>query len=108
MKVDLGIWGQLTRVAILLLIASAVLAIGVWYMPVIEHNERLRKRIQELEQEVRIEEAQSRQLRANIEAVSKDPRTIERMARERLGYARPDETVIRFDSPPTHPPRAER
>jgi cell division protein FtsB len=26
-----------------------------------------------------------------------DPKTIERLAREKLGYAKPDETIIRFE-----------
>lgn len=104
MKVDLGIWGKLTRVAIFLLLLSGILAVGVWYMPVIQHNERLRKRILELEQDVRVEEDRGRALRNAIEAVSKDPKTVERLARERLGYAKPGETVIRFEPPPTTNP----
>jgi cell division protein FtsB len=27
-----------------------------------------------------------------------DPKTVERLTREKLGYARPDETVIRFET----------
>jgi cell division protein FtsB len=32
-----------------------------------------------------------------------DPQTVERLAREKLGYAKPDETVIRFEAPATNP-----
>jgi cell division protein FtsB len=31
-----------------------------------------------------------------------DPKTVERLTREKLGYARPDETVIHFESAPTN------
>jgi len=33
-----------------------------------------------------------------------DPKTIERLMREKLGYARPDETVVRFEPPATNGP----
>ena len=38
----------------------------------------------------------NRELRLEIDFKS-DPKTVERLAREQLGLARPDETVIRFD-----------
>jgi cell division protein FtsB len=31
-------------------------------------------------------------------ALRNDPKTVERLARERLGYARTDETVFRFET----------
>ena len=33
-----------------------------------------------------------------IDALRNDPKTVERLAREKLGYARSDETVIRFET----------
>jgi cell division protein FtsB len=33
-----------------------------------------------------------------------DPKTIERLTREKLGYARPDETVVRFEPATTNAP----
>jgi cell division protein FtsB len=35
-----------------------------------------------------------------VDALSNDPKTVERLAREKLGYARPDETVIHFETSP--------
>jgi cell division protein FtsB len=99
MKVDLGILGKLTTVALILLALSFVLGVAVWYMPVIQHNERMRKEILRLEQEVRDAEEQNRRYKAAIDAISKDPKTIERLARERLRYAKPGETVFVFESP---------
>jgi cell division protein FtsB len=40
----------------------------------------------------------SKKLEAALRAME-DPRTIERLARERLSYARPGENVIHFDPP---------
>jgi cell division protein FtsB len=101
MKVDLGIWGKLTRLIVLLLLLAALLAIAVWYFPLIQQNERMRKEILSLDDEIRKEEEGNRHLRAWIEAM-KDPNTIERLARERLNYAKPGETIVRFDPPLTN------
>jgi cell division protein FtsB len=101
-NVDLGIWGKLTRaVAFLLLIAGALL-IAVWYLPLIKQNERLRKEILRLEAQLQKEEESSKQLKAAIESLRSDPKAVERLARERLGYAKPGETVVRFDTPATN------
>jgi cell division protein FtsB len=37
-----------------------------------------------------------------INDLRNDPKTIERLAREKLGYARPDETVVRFEPAETN------
>ena len=39
-----------------------------------------------------------------IDALRNDPETVERYAREKLGLARPGETVIRFEEPDTGRP----
>ena len=38
-------------------------------------------------------------LRTTVEAARSNPKTIERMARANLGYAKPGEIVIRFEDP---------
>ncbi|HIE69770.1 MAG TPA: septum formation initiator family protein, partial [Planctomycetes bacterium] len=39
-----------------------------------------------------------------IEALRNDPQTVERFAREKLGLAKPGETVIRFEKPEPREP----
>ena len=48
------------------------------------------------------EEEAGRQLRTSIDALRYDPKAVERLARERLGYAKPGEIVIRFEEPRTN------
>ena len=107
MNVDLGIWGKLTRAIVILLALAAVLGVVVWYLPLIRQNERVRKRDLELETQIKQEEKIQEQLKASVKALE-DPRTVERLARERLGYARTGETVIRFEAPATNPPPVRR
>jgi cell division protein FtsB len=97
-----GIWEKLSRLVLILITVACLLAIGRWYLPVIQKNERMRKQLIRLNQELKKEEDLSRQLKGNIDALQRDPDTIERKAREKLGYAKPGETVIRFDGPLTN------
>jgi cell division protein FtsB len=99
MKVNLGIWSKLTWAAIVLgFVAGLMLVIG-WYLPLIKQNERMRKEILALSVQIQKEEKSAVELKAAIEALRHDPKTVERQARERLGYAKPGETVIRFEEP---------
>ena len=102
MHVNLGIWDKLTRVVIFLLFIAGLLGVAVWYLPLIERNERMRKEILRLDDQVQKQEELSKYLRASIETLRRDPKAVERLARERLGYAKPGEIIIRFEAPMTN------
>ena len=104
MNVDLGIWSKLTKVVVGLVVLAFLLLIGMCYLPLIQQNERMRREILRLDAQLQKEEEKSRQLKAEIEALRNDPKTIERLTREKLGYARPDETVVRFEPATTNAP----
>jgi cell division protein FtsB len=103
-KVDLGIWSRLTQAVIVLVALAILILIGMTYLPLIQQNERMRRDILRLDTEIQQQEDASRQLRAEIDSLRNDPATVERLAREKLGYARPDETVIHFESQSTNAP----
>jgi cell division protein FtsB len=104
MNVDLGIWAKLTKIVVFLLFLAALLGVAVWYMPLIQKNERMRKRMMTLDQQIQQAEETSRQLKTSIEALRSDPKAVERLARARLGVARAGETVIRFEEAATNSP----
>ena len=54
------------------------------------------EQIIELDKKIQQEEKISRHLRLEIDSIKSDPKTVERLAREQLGLARPGETVVRF------------
>jgi cell division protein FtsB len=97
-----NIWQKLSGLMGALILGAAVLAVFVWYIPLFEQNERMRKERQSLQVEIRREEQASRQLETNIKALKDDPKTVERMAREKLGYAKTGETVIVFEQKQTN------
>ncbi len=103
MKVEVGIWSKLTRVVQLLLFVAGILAVAAWYRPLIWNNERIRQRILRLDDQIQHEEARGKQLKSQIDDLRYDPKAVERVARERLGYAKPGEIVIRFRPPAASP-----
>ena len=106
MKVELGIWDKLTRVVIFLLFVAGILLVAMWYLPLIKKNENYRKEILRLDTLIQAEKEANKQMRIAIEALNRDPKAVERLARERLGYAKTNEIVVRFEAPRTNnPPR---
>lgn len=58
---------------------------------------RLRQEADALEEKNRELEAANATLRLEIQALTGDPRAVERAAREDLGYVKPDEVVFSFE-----------
>lgn len=102
MNVAVSIWDKLSRVALFLVFIALLLLVAVRYFPLIQANERNRKEILRLDGEIQKREEIGRQLKSAVEALRHDPKAIDRLAREQLGYAKPGETVIRFGAPATN------
>lgn len=105
MNVNLGIWSALTKLVVTLVVVAVLLLIGMCYLPLIQQNQRMRAENLRLEKELQKESDKSKMLQAEIDALLDDPKTVERLTREKLGYARTDETVIRFEAPATNSPK---
>jgi hypothetical protein len=98
MHVNVGIWGTLNKIAVFLLFVAGMLGVFFWYLPLIQQNERYRKEIIALDGKVQEEERIARLQKAALDALLNDPRTTDRLVRERLGYAKTNETVFRFET----------
>jgi len=82
-----------------LIVLACLIGCFLWYLPVFQHNARLRTKILGLETQIKTEEDAKAQLQATIVSMKTDPKTVERIARQKLGYAKPGETVIYFEAP---------
>jgi cell division protein FtsB len=102
LNVDYGIWDKLTRAVVVLLVIAGTLGIIVLYEPVVQENQRMREEKYELDKKIEAENKVARRLDVQLHSFQ-DPvleRTlVERLARERLTYARPGENVIHFEPP---------
>jgi cell division protein FtsB len=99
MSAGQSIWDKLFRLVLALLVIASLMGIFLWYRPVIEQNQDLRRKKLDLEGKIDIENETAKKLDAQLRALQ-SPTTIERLARERLSYAKPGENVIHFDPPP--------
>lgn len=97
MKVDLGIWSWLTQAVVVLVALAVLIFIGMAYVPLIQQNEQFRRRIDTQDAQLEKQRQIAKQLQAEFDALRNDPKTVERLAREKLGYAKTNETVIHFD-----------
>lgn len=102
MNLGASIWDKLSRGVCGLFLVAGIAFVVIKYVPLIHQNERMRKVTLEQEKQLQVEAAAERQLKGADHALRNDPRTIERLARERLGYAKPGETVIRFEGATTN------
>jgi len=102
-NVNLGIWSKLTKAAVVLVIVAFLMLVGLYYLPLIQQNQRMRADILRLQNELQKEQVRANSLQSQINALQNDPATVARLAREKLGYAKPGETVIHFE-PSTNSP----
>ena len=99
MNVNLGIWDKLSKLVLFLLFIAGLLALFFWYLPLIQKNQRYRKEILALDAKYTEQEGVKRQLKASIDSLQNDPRAVDRLAREKLGWAKTNEMVVRFEQP---------
>lgn len=97
MKTDSGIWNKLTRLAIALVLIAGLLGVAGRYLPLIRQNERMRREVQRLDNQTQKESEIGRQLKSSIDALRNDPKAVERLTREQLGYVRTGEVVVHFE-----------
>jgi len=97
----MNVWDKLTRGVVFLIFLATLLGVVLWYTPVIKQNERMRKEKLDLEKRVAKEEETAKKLESQTRSLQ-DPRTVERLAREKLSYAKPGEIVIHFERPATN------
>ncbi|MDR2675270.1 MAG: septum formation initiator family protein [Opitutaceae bacterium] len=87
----------------LLLLIVVVAASGISYW----RNDREHRRLLAQEQQVRLRLAEARARLADQERIldrlRNDPAYVETVIRRRLGYAKPGETIFRFEDPPARP-----
>ncbi len=103
MNVSESIWDKLTRVVLALLVVAGVLGVAVWYEPVVQENQRMREEKFELDKKIGQETKIAKQLETQLHSFQNpalEKTMVERLARERLSYARPGENIIHFDAPP--------
>ena len=79
MNVDVGIWSKLTKIVVGLIVAAGLVAITLVYLPQIQKNERYRKEIMRLDEQIQKADALAKQTREQIESM-RNPEVVARLA----------------------------
>ena len=92
----MNVWKFTQRICLIAIVALVVGIVLRLFLPLLDRQEALRAQEETLRLDIQREAEQLRQLRLKQEKLQEDPRFIEKIAREDLGYAKPGETVFRF------------
>lgn len=90
----LSLLNKFTKGVILLVILAVVVTL---FIPLFRESQGLRERKYDLEQQIKLLEAENKRLQEEATALSRDPKAVERVAREKMGWAKPNEKVYRFE-----------
>ena len=92
----MNVWKFTQRLSLLAIVALTVGIVLRLFLPLLERQKELRAKEAALREDIQTEAEQLRMLKLKQEKLQEDPRFIEKIAREDLGYAKPGETVFRF------------
>ena len=79
--------------AVVVILTGIISSLPLWREKAVQKRQYLM-----LQEELRQEQARTREIADRIQAVRTDPRTVERLAREKFGLARSGETIFKFRS----------
>ncbi len=85
------------RIQILLTLLIVVVSTAVIFVPKVKERKALVQKRLVLEQEITDMHEEIDALRKQEYAIQNDPVYLERLARNKLGYSRPDETIYKFE-----------
>lgn len=77
--------------AVVVILAGIISSLPLWREKAAQQKQYLM-----LQEEFRQEQSRTKELVDRINAVRTDPKTVERLAREKFGLARPGETIFKF------------
>ncbi|TMQ26766.1 MAG: septum formation initiator family protein [Candidatus Rokuibacteriota bacterium] len=80
--------------------------LGVYGAQQVLRVRQMRGEIEAMERDIVTLRARTDELTRTVERLRSDPAYVEKLAREELGYVRPDETVLKFPSAARGEPRA--
>lgn len=75
-------------------------ALGYFLLPVYADYKAATEKQEKLELQLLTLDYECQQLEKEIHALNTNPKAVERVARENMGWCRPDEKIYHFDPPP--------
>jgi len=85
---------------VLVIVLIGIVGVFGWYLPLIKENQSLRREIGLQKETISKLNDEIQTKKSRYQSYLYDPQSVDRLAREGLGYSREDETVFRFESGP--------
>ena len=98
LRLDYGWSSILIKVAYILFFLAAVAGLAYYYIPLIKKSRAFEHELEAKQLALKQEEELNTRLKREIELLKKDPEYVEKVVRDKLGYAREEETIYRFKS----------
>jgi len=100
-----NLWTRLSPFGFVVFAGVVVVEVALMFLPLLHQHRVMNHELQQLDQEITRQDALERHQQMEIEALKTDPLFVERVARDKLNLARPNETIFRFEPVPTARPR---
>lgn len=94
--VNPGLWGYANRLLVGLIVLSLAAAAALSYLPLIQQNRKLRLQLEAAKAQFALWDGELRDLQSQVYALQRDPKAVERAARE-MGMARSGEIIVKFE-----------
>lgn len=92
----MNVWKFIQRICLIAIVLMLAAIVWKLFLPQIERQKEMRVQEAEVRKDIQRQAEELRVLKLKQEKLQEDPRFIEKIAREDLGYAKPGETVFRF------------
>jgi len=92
----MNFWTYVYRFSWIVLGILALILGASLFLPQLRQYQELQRRKAAIEEEIRLEQQLLAHLKRQQERLRRDPRFVERIAREEFGLAKPGETIFRF------------
>lgn len=101
----MNFWVMIYRAGWAALAVLVAIMLSAIFVPQIKQYHELRRKEAAIQDDLRLEEEILQHLKEQQEKLQTDPRFVEKVAREELGFAKPGETVFKFvdEEPQTRP-----
>lgn len=92
----INFWDLLNKLVRGAVVACGLVLAVVFFLPVVNHVRNFQRRHDEMKATLQQEQQIQQKLVQEVQALQHDPEYNERLAREKLGLARPNEVIFRF------------
>jgi cell division protein DivIC len=98
-----ALWARLQSFGLFIFVAVVGFGVILLFVPLFHQRHAMQMNIAQLDREIARQDALENKQKTEIEALKTDSSYVERIARDKLNLARPNEVIFRFEPSPQTP-----